>query len=82
VKIELLIDELHVKYLRSLPLQHSQKIDPIGENRKHKVTFFLIPNYEFKTQILKMGDYAELISPVELRGEIKRMLENSLENYE
>jgi len=82
VKIELLIDELHVKYLRSLPLHHSQKIDPIGENRKHKVTFFLIPNYEFKTQILKMGDYCEVISILALRVEIKRMIENTLEKYE
>ncbi len=82
VKIELLIDELHVKYLRSLPLHHSQKIDPINKNGKQKVTYFLIPNYEFKTQILKMGDYAELISPVGLRDEIKRMLESALEKYE
>lgn len=82
VKIELLVHELHVKYLRSLPLHHSQEIDPNTKNGKNSVTFFLIPNYEFKTQILKMGDYAEVISPGGLRDEIKGMLRNALERYE
>jgi len=81
IKIELIIEDIHVKYLRSLPLHHSQKIDPIKEKGKQKVTYFLIPNYEFKTQILKMGDYAEVIFPVELREEIRGMLENTLNNY-
>ncbi len=82
IKIELIIEDIHVKYLRSLPLHQSQKIDIIKEKGKYKVTYFLIPNYEFKTQILKMGDYAEVISPVELRVEIIKMLENTIKKYE
>tara|TARA_R110002111_G_scaffold108261_2_gene166930 strand:- start:110 stop:1033 length:924 start_codon:yes stop_codon:yes gene_type:complete len=81
VKIELLIDEEHTKYLSSLPLHHSQKIDSKTENNKQRVRYELIPNYEFKIQILKMGNKAELISPIELRNDIKRMLEDTLNNY-
>ena len=80
-KIELLIDQLHVNYLESLPLHHSQEIDNDIKEGKQKVTYFLIPNYEFKTQILKMGDYAEVISPIELREDITKMLEGALKNY-
>jgi len=81
VKISLLVNELHIKYMRSLPLHHSQIIHPKNADNKHQVDFYLIPNYEFKTQILKMGDYAEVIFPDELRVEIKKTLQKMMKKY-
>ncbi len=81
IKISILVDELHIKYMKSLPLHHSQIIHPINLDNKHQVDFYLIPNYEFMTQILKMSDSAEVISPVELREEVKNMLKSTLKMY-
>lgn len=80
-KVSLLVNELHVKYMRSLPLHQSQVILPKNKDNKHQVNFYVYPNYEFKTQILKMGAEVEVLSPQYLRNEIKNMLENSLKNY-
>mgnify|MGYP000421577828 CR=1 FL=1 len=80
-KVSLLIDELHVKYLRSLPLHDSQVIHPKNKNNKHQVDFYIYINYEFKTQILKIGTEAEVIFPKHLRSDIKNMLKASLDNY-
>jgi predicted DNA-binding transcriptional regulator YafY len=80
-KVSLLVDELHVKYMRSLPLHASQVILPLDENNKHQVDFYLYPNYEFKTQILKIGAEVEVLSPQYLRDEVIGVLEASLGNY-
>jgi predicted DNA-binding transcriptional regulator YafY len=79
-KVSLLVDELHVKYMRSLPLHQSQIILP-NKDGKHQVDFYLYPNYEFKTQILKIGAEVEVLSPQYLRDEIIGLLEKSLNNY-
>jgi predicted DNA-binding transcriptional regulator YafY len=79
-KVSLLVDELHVKYMRSLPLHQSQIILP-NKDKKHQVDFYLYPNYEFKTQILKIGAEVQVLSPQYLRDEIIGLLEKSLNNY-
>jgi len=80
-KIRLYINTLHVNYMRSLPLHHSQVIHPKDEKGFHFVDFELVPNYEFKTLILKMGDYARVISPPKLKADIVYMLKATLKNY-
>lgn len=82
VKVRLYINEFHVKYMKSLPLHHSQIIHPKDDKGFHFVDFYLTPNYEFKTLILKMGDYAEVIEPLNLRSEIISMLKATLERYQ
>ena len=81
VKIRLSVNEIHVNYMRSLPLHHSQIIHPKNDKGFHFVDFYLIPNYEFKTLVLKMGDYTSVISPPKLREEIKKMLNDTIKNY-
>ncbi|QNM84578.1 WYL domain-containing protein [Polaribacter pectinis] len=81
VNVSLLVDELHVKYMRSLPLHQSQVILPKNKDNKHQVNFYIYPNYEFMTQILKIGAEVEVLSPKHLRDDIVRMLEASLKNY-
>jgi predicted DNA-binding transcriptional regulator YafY len=80
-KVSLLVDALHVKYMRSLPLHASQVILPKNKDNKHQVDFYLYPNYEFTTQILKIGAEVEVLSPPSLRDEVIRILEASLGNY-
>lgn len=80
-KIQLRVFRKHLKYLQSLPLHHSQKIAYEPGETYGIVTYQLIPNYEFKVQVLKMGSFATVISPPELRQEIKGMLEETLGLY-
>jgi predicted DNA-binding transcriptional regulator YafY len=80
-KVSLLVDELHVKYLRSLPLHHSQIIHKKNKENKHQVDFYLYPNYEFKTQILKIGPEVEVLSPQYFRDEIVKMLKDTISVY-
>jgi len=81
IKIRLLVNELHINYMRNLPIHHSQVIHPINEAGKHFVDFYLIPNYEFKSQVLKMGRNAVVISPESFKEALKKELEATLENY-
>lgn len=81
VKVRLQVDELHTKYMQTLPLHHSQVIHSKNEKGQSLVDFFLVPNYEFVTQVLKIGDQAVVLEPNELKEEIKLMLNKSLEKY-
>ena len=80
-KISLLVNELHVKYMRSLPLHNSQVIHPKNNKGQHQVDYHLIPNYEFETQILKIGKDVEVIYPESLRNKIINVLKSSLNKY-
>ena len=79
--IRLLVDGVHTKYMRSLPLHHSQVIHSENENGQFFVDFHLIPNYEFETQILKIGNEVEVIYPEDLRNKISNMLKSTLNKY-
>lgn len=81
VKVRLLVGGLHVKYMNSLPLHHSQNIHSKNDKGESFVDFFLVPNYEFMTQILKIGHETEVIYPPELRSRIKRVLQDTLNRY-
>lgn len=81
VKVRLLVNSVHIKYMRSLPLHHSQIIHSENENGAYFVDFCLVPNYEFKTQLLKMGPEAVVVYPDVLKTEIKEMLQKTLERY-
>lgn len=81
IEIRLLVDELHVNYMRNLPIHHSQVIHSKNEYGQYFVDFYLVPNYEFKTQVLKMSANAVVISPLSLKEEIKQLLKVTLERY-
>lgn len=81
-KVVLAVENSQLKYLRSLPLHKSQVcID--GENESSgKAIFYVKPNYEFETQILKMGDKAEVVEPEWLRAKVKGYLIKTLKKYQ
>jgi predicted DNA-binding transcriptional regulator YafY len=82
IEISLLVNDVHIKYLESLPLHSSQVILPKNDTGQFKVEYTLVPNYEFNTQILKMGPEAKVLSPDSLKKEIKRMLKSTLYRYD
>ncbi len=79
--IRLLVDPNQYKYLKTLPLHRSQKKVQILSDGRIEMSLFLIPNYELKMQILKLGHLVEVLEPAFLREEIKEILKKSLENY-
>ena len=81
VEVRLLVNHIHIKYMRSLPLHHSQKIHSENEKGQFFVDFFLIPNYEFTSQILKIGNQVEVIYPEALRVKVADILRKALGRY-
>jgi predicted DNA-binding transcriptional regulator YafY len=80
-EIILSFTQLQGKYIKSLPL-HGSQIVLYDTEEELRVSLFLIPNYEFRQQILKLGDTVQVIQPEKLRDEIKNILVRSLKNYD
>ena len=72
----------HLKYLQSLPLHNSQQIDWQEGEEYGTARYLLIPNYELRLEILKMGAFVEVLEPKTLRQEIKTLLLNTLDHYQ
>lgn len=79
--IVLKVTDRHKKYLESLPIHHSQKITPSLEEGFWLVSYYLIPNYEFKIEILKMSIETEVLEPEFFRNEIKLELQKIINKY-
>ena len=58
---------LEAKYLRSLPLHHSQ--EELETNDKYSIfTVYLNPSWEFKHELLSRADQIEILAPESLRN--------------
>ena len=68
------------RYIKSLPLHHSQEI-LIDNDKELRIQLFIIPNIELEQQILKYVPAVEVIKPEWLRKEIKNKLKNALAKY-
>ncbi|WP_431158133.1 helix-turn-helix transcriptional regulator [Winogradskyella poriferorum] len=77
INIELTFNSFQAKYLKSLPLHHSQKI---LEEDKDIVVFelFLVPTYDFKMELMSYGSSLLDIKPEGLKNEIVLEIQNSL----
>ncbi len=80
--IRIAISKKQYKYLKTLPLHKSQHFEKSLPDGRVELSLFLIPNYELKMQLLKMGDQLEVLEPAFLRKEIKKTLQRSLEFYQ
>lgn len=80
--IVLKITDTHKNYLESLPLHHSQNIIPGMEEGFWHATYYLIPNYEFTIEILKMSIEAEVLEPESLRNTLKYELNKIYNKYQ
>nr|WP_193743622.1 WYL domain-containing protein [Nonlabens ulvanivorans] len=80
-KVVLHVDDKQLKYLKSLPL-HKSQVCITGQNNAPSLAIYrLKPNYEFETQILKMGAAVEVAEPLWLRKKIKEILTKTIELY-
>ena len=80
-KILIETEELLSKYLISQPLHNSQEYLGMSANKKHLFSYFLLPTYELKTQLLGFGDEVKILSPDSLIETIKETCQNVLKNY-
>jgi hypothetical protein len=68
------------RYLRSLPLHHSQTERVISVNES-LFTFHLRPTFDFIQELLKYGSALEVVQPQWLRDEMRRTITAMLERY-
>lgn len=73
-EVELQAHNDQIKYLKSLPLHHSQCCVKGNTNDWGKITYNVIPNREFLIQILKLGNMVKLIKPLWFRNDLKKMI--------
>ncbi|HLS31089.1 MAG TPA: WYL domain-containing protein [Flavobacteriaceae bacterium] len=80
--IEIAVTPNQYKYLESLPLHFSQVYLGKLPDGRIKINLHLIPNYELKMQLLKLGDQIEVLNPKSLRKEMKKTINNTLKQYQ
>ncbi len=68
------------KYIKSLPMHHSQEV--LTDNAEEcRIKIEVVPNFELNQQILMHGDRVKIIEPQWLADEIKNILARSLKQY-
>jgi predicted DNA-binding transcriptional regulator YafY len=70
--IELSFDPEQGKYIKTLPLHHTQTIITDNET-EFRILLKVVPNYELTQRILSQGESVEVIKPERLREEIKEI---------
>lgn len=72
-KVVLRFSDNQTNYLKSLPIHHSQKI--ISEDSGYIIIeLFVHPTFDFILEILKYGEYVEVLEPQNLRETLKKRL--------
>lgn len=78
-KIRLKVDEQQGKYLKTVPIHHSQTV--IEDNEKHFIfELFLTPNYAFYQELFSLMNRVEVISPQNVKDEMIALCERMLVN--
>jgi len=79
-KIVLAFTPREGRYVKSLPLHHSQQL--VTENKKEiQFSYFLKPTYDFQMELLSYGNQVKVIEPKNLRTSIKRKLKEAIDLY-
>jgi len=72
-EIKLKITSSQANYLRALPLHHSQK--EIKTSEDYSIfTYYIKPTFDFRQEILSLGEDAEVLSPAAFREEIGKLI--------
>lgn len=79
-KIKLKVIPLEAKYMRSLPIHHSQK--EIETTEDYSIfEMYLSPEWDFKQELLSRADQIEVLAPQSLRDWMKDMTEKMYKKY-
>ena len=69
-----------VRYIDSLPLHDSQQL--IEETPEYGIfTYYLVPTYDFRQELLSHGPDVEVLEPEDLRDEMKADIAQMYKNY-
>lgn len=73
-------EAIQAKYLKSVPLHRSQKVRQ--ETQHHTIfEYDLIPNFELKQAILRLGEQVKVLEPEGLRSDVAETLKRALLLY-
>lgn len=71
--VKIKITSGQANYLRALPLHHSQK--EIESTNEYSIfTFYIKPTFDFRKELLSLGDDVEILQPSSFRGEIEKVI--------
>jgi predicted DNA-binding transcriptional regulator YafY len=79
-KVVLSFTPMQGKYIKTLPLHHSQEI-LIDNDTELRIALYLIINFELKMEILKYGSAVKVLEPQYLVDNIKQELLEALKKY-
>lgn len=68
------------KFIKSLPLHHSQKM-LVDNKTEYRIELFLCPTYDFIMVLMSIGQEVKVIEPKSLQKEIILKLEAALKRY-
>lgn len=68
------------RYVKSLPLHHSQR-EIMNDENEIRFEYRLVPTYDFKMEILSHGAQVKVLEPNSLKKDIAARLEQALEAY-
>ena len=80
-KVKIRAYDIQADYLRSTPLHKSQSEGRSKHGEFAEFTYRLSVTPELVSQLLAMGDKVEVLEPVELRKEMKEILQITLNRY-
>ncbi len=81
-EIKLRVEPMQAKYLRALPLHPSQREDVVHEGGYSVFSFRMRITYDLRQQLLSMGSNIEVLTPAELKMQIREELRKALDLYE
>jgi len=80
VEIKLKISSSQAKYIRALPLHHSQnEIETTPESSIF--TYYIKPTFDFRQEILSLGEDAEVLSPAAFMEELRNVTVKMYKSY-
>ena len=79
-EIILSFDAEQGKFIKTLPLHHSQEV-LIDDETEYRIKLTLVPTYDFEREILLHGQRVKVLSPESLKQRIKCEVENMMATY-
>ena len=77
--VALKVDSWQSKYLRTLPLHHTQV--EVERNEEYSIfEYRLCPSFDFQQKLLSMGDSAGVLAPVALKDILRKKAEKTANN--
>lgn len=80
IEVILSFTVLQGRYLKALPIHHTQKII-IDDEKEFRISLLVKPSWEFYEKILGYGEAVKVISPQSIKDEMRRKLTTILSLY-